>query len=163
MRRLHPLVKSPGLSAAVYTQTTDVEIEVNGLLTYDRAIIKLDEKRLTTANKQLYLPPPTVKPLIATSEQAPQDWRYTFDKPGKDWFESSYDDAQWKLGPGGFGTQGTPGATVKTVWNTPDIWLRRTIKLPDSNLERLSLSVHHDEDVQIYLNGVLAAEATGRS
>jgi hypothetical protein len=31
-----------GLSAAVYTQTTDVEIEVNGLLTYDREVLKLD-------------------------------------------------------------------------------------------------------------------------
>ena len=31
-----PLVADPGLSAAVYTQTTDVEIEVNGLMTYDR-------------------------------------------------------------------------------------------------------------------------------
>jgi hypothetical protein len=38
---LHPLIKK-GLSAAVYTQTTDVEIEVNGLMTYDRAVIKMD-------------------------------------------------------------------------------------------------------------------------
>src|SRR6185503_5777514 len=35
--RVHPLIGTPGLSAAVYTQTTDVEIEVNGLMTYDRA------------------------------------------------------------------------------------------------------------------------------
>ena len=35
--KLHPLTGAPGLSAAVYTQTTDVEIEVNGLMTYDRA------------------------------------------------------------------------------------------------------------------------------
>ncbi|HOL00011.1 MAG TPA: glycoside hydrolase family 2 TIM barrel-domain containing protein, partial [Paludibacteraceae bacterium] len=32
-----------GFSAAVYTQTTDVEVEVNGLMTYDREIIKMDE------------------------------------------------------------------------------------------------------------------------
>ena len=31
-----------GLAAAVYTQTTDVEIEVNGLMSYDRALIKMD-------------------------------------------------------------------------------------------------------------------------
>ena len=35
IRRLHPLI-GKGLSAAVYTQTTDVEVEVNGLMTYDR-------------------------------------------------------------------------------------------------------------------------------
>ncbi len=41
---------SKGFSAAVYTQTTDVEIEVNGLMTYDRKVIKLDEKRVRDAN-----------------------------------------------------------------------------------------------------------------
>ncbi len=39
-----------GLSAAVYTQTTDVETECNGLLTYDRAVAKLDPAVLQAAN-----------------------------------------------------------------------------------------------------------------
>jgi len=51
--KLRPLVAG-GLSAAVYTQTTDVEIEVNGLMTYDRAVIKMDAERITPANKSLY-------------------------------------------------------------------------------------------------------------
>jgi hypothetical protein len=38
---LAPLVKN-GLSAAIYTQTTDVEIEVNGFVTYDRGVEKMD-------------------------------------------------------------------------------------------------------------------------
>jgi hypothetical protein len=45
-----------GLSAAVYTQTTDVEIEVNGMMTYDRAVIKMDVKEARRINKG-YLPP----------------------------------------------------------------------------------------------------------
>jgi beta-galactosidase/beta-glucuronidase len=44
-----------GLSAAVYTQTTDVEIEVNGLMTYDRQMVKIDVKKAAEANKRLYL------------------------------------------------------------------------------------------------------------
>jgi beta-galactosidase/beta-glucuronidase len=44
-----------GLSAAVYTQTTDVEIEVNGLMTYDRAVIKMDPDSLYKINRG-YLP-----------------------------------------------------------------------------------------------------------
>lgn len=40
-------------SAAVYTQTTDVETEVNGLMTYDRRIVKLDEKRMHDINAAL--------------------------------------------------------------------------------------------------------------
>jgi beta-galactosidase/beta-glucuronidase len=43
-----------GLSAAIYTQTTDVEGEVNGLLTYDREILKIDKKKLRDLNLSLY-------------------------------------------------------------------------------------------------------------
>ena len=39
-----------GISAAVYTQTTDVEVEVNGLMTYDRKVIKIDEEQLRKVN-----------------------------------------------------------------------------------------------------------------
>ena len=42
-----------GFSAAVYTQTTDVEVEVNGLITYDRRVIKLDEKRVNEINSRI--------------------------------------------------------------------------------------------------------------
>ena len=42
-----------GFSAAVYTQTTDVEIEVNGLMTYDRKVIKLDEQNLKRVNTEI--------------------------------------------------------------------------------------------------------------
>ena len=40
-----------GFAAAVYTQTTDVEGEVNGLMTYDRKVIKLDVERLAKINR----------------------------------------------------------------------------------------------------------------
>ena len=39
--------------AAVYTQTTDVETEVNGIMTYDREVIKMDEERLRQENQRL--------------------------------------------------------------------------------------------------------------
>jgi len=42
-----------GFSAAIYTQTTDVEIEINGLMTYDRKVIKLDEKRIQKVNREV--------------------------------------------------------------------------------------------------------------
>ncbi len=47
--KLMPM-KMKGLSAAVYTQTTDVEGEVNGLMTYDRAITKIDPVKLARIN-----------------------------------------------------------------------------------------------------------------
>jgi hypothetical protein len=45
-----------GLSAAVYTQTTDVEGEVNGLMTYDRKVIKMPADKLKKLHDQFYLP-----------------------------------------------------------------------------------------------------------
>jgi beta-galactosidase/beta-glucuronidase len=45
-----------GLSAAVYTQTTDVEIEVNGLITYDRKVIKVPAAQLFKSNNKVYDP-----------------------------------------------------------------------------------------------------------
>ncbi len=50
--QLYKMIKS-GFSAAVYTQTTDVEGEVNGLMTYDRKIIKLEEDRVKEINQKI--------------------------------------------------------------------------------------------------------------
>src|SRR5262249_52261104 len=65
---LRPLLADPGLSAAVYTQTTDVETEVNGLLTYDRAELKIDEGTLAEVHNKFYLPPPVFETIVATSQ-----------------------------------------------------------------------------------------------
>ena len=48
--KLFPLIDEKGLSAAVYTQTTDVEIEVNCLMTDDRALVKMDLNKVAAAN-----------------------------------------------------------------------------------------------------------------
>ena len=42
-----------GFSAAVYTQTTDVEGEVNGLMTYDRKVIKINEAAIRKVNQEV--------------------------------------------------------------------------------------------------------------
>jgi len=55
IKALYPLVDK-GLAAAVYTQTSDCEVEVNGLMTYDRAVVKLDPARFANLNRG-FLPP----------------------------------------------------------------------------------------------------------
>jgi beta-galactosidase/beta-glucuronidase len=52
---LKPLIPQ-GLAAAIYTQTTDVEGEVNGLMTYDRRVIKFDSAKLYQLHRQLIEP-----------------------------------------------------------------------------------------------------------
>ncbi|SHE39483.1 glycoside hydrolase family 2 protein [Pedobacter caeni] len=49
--RVEQLMKYKGLSVAIYTQTTDVEHEVNGVLTYDRKVEKMETKRIKEANQ----------------------------------------------------------------------------------------------------------------
>ena len=159
IRRLHPLI-GRGLSAAVYTQTTDCEGEVNGLMTYDRAMVKIGVERLAKMNARLYLPPPIVKTLLATAAQKAAEWRYTIEKPADGWEKPGFDDSSWKTGKGGFGTEGTPGAVVGTAWRGKDIWIRRTFELKDVPAD-VQLLIHHDEDAEVYVNGVLAAKATG--
>ena len=48
-----PRMVPKGFSAAVYTQTTDVEGEVNGLMTYDRKVIKINEAEVRKANQEV--------------------------------------------------------------------------------------------------------------
>jgi hypothetical protein len=68
IEKLFPLIDSHGLSAAVYTQTTDVEIEVNGLMTYDREVVKMDWKKVAAANRRP-LPAKTTASAIAPALQ----------------------------------------------------------------------------------------------
>jgi hypothetical protein len=88
-------------------------------------------------------------------------WRYSLEKPGDGWFKPGFDAGSWKEGRAGFGTKGTPGAVVRTEWTSGDIWLRREFDLPDANVDNLRLLAHHDEDAEVFLNGVLAALLRG--
>jgi hypothetical protein len=154
-------LKEDRLCAAVYTQITDVETEANGLLTYDREVVKVDAERVAAANRGDFSKMPVVEMVVPTSKRKPQAWQYTFDKPDGRWFDAGFDDSSWKKGPGGFGTAGTPGAVVWTEWKTADIWIRRAVTLPEKLPVDLHLVMHHDEDAEIYVNGVLGARVKG--
>ncbi|MDR3108222.1 MAG: hypothetical protein LBU65_00855 [Planctomycetaceae bacterium] len=160
---LHPLI-AKGLSAAVYTQTTDVEVEVNGLMTYDRKIIKVDVAKFKASNDALHYPSPELRTILPTAVEAKSEWSYTTDEPNNGWEKADYDDASWKKGKGGFGTTITPNATVGTEWNTSDIWVRRTFELTADDVKvptKLLLSLFHDEDAEVYVNGVKVFEVKG--
>ena len=158
---LYPLIDEKGLSAAVYTQTTDVEVEVNGLMTYDRELVKMDSKRIAEANRGKLPPRPRTVEVVPTALTERPKWRYTTEKPGDDWFQPGFDASAWKEGNAGFGTRGTPGSVVRTEWKTDDIWLRRSFDLPVENTADLKLLLHHDEDAEVYINGVSVAQASG--
>ncbi len=123
-------------------------------------------KKWSSMDKQVvgtYAPlpqPPLVEPVVPTSEATPLAWRYTTDQPGPDFAEPDFDDKGWKTGEAGFGHGGT-GAKPRTDWDTADIWLRRSAEVPPGQHPNLYLRSWHDEDVEFYINGVLAASADG--
>jgi hypothetical protein len=150
-----------GLSAAVYTQLTDVETEVNGLMTYDRAMIKPHEDRVAAVHQKLHGPAPKIITLIPIAKDASVDWRYTTEKPDATWTQAAFNDTWWNTDTAGFGTEGTPGAMVRTKWETPDIWMRKNFNLSVSSFNEPHILIHHDEDAEIYINGQLVMTLPG--
>jgi len=148
---------SRGLSAAVYTETTDCENECNGLLTYDR-VMKADVRRIRAANVRAITQTLTLTDVVPASDVMAINWKYTTTAPAADWFAPQFDDAGWSNGPASFGTGG------RTPWKTPGLWLRREFTLDaltPAKLAQVVLNVSHRGDCEIYLNGVLAAKLNG--
>jgi hypothetical protein len=152
-----------GLSAAVYTELTDVESELNGLMTYDR-VVKADINKLFEINQRVINKNSYLTEILPTSLKDARNWKYTTSEPTSNWYTAAFDDSKWKQAEGGFGSGGTPGGNIRTNWNTSDIWMRQqfnpgnlTAELSDS----LVLLVHHDENCEIYINDVLACKLSG--
>lgn len=97
--------------------------------------------------------------LVATGKEGGAQWRYSTDQPDQNWFAPKFNDTAWKSGASGFGTA-DEGVTPRTVWNTTDIWMRKTVT-SNAWYRSLVVTAYHDQDLDIYLNGVLAAHVDG--
>lgn len=133
---------------------------------YDEKLWKKHADRDVTKAKGWAPMPEYIEPIItplvqyaANTKNVP--WTYVFEKPEEGWEKPDYDDSLWRRGPAGFGTSNTPNAHARTEWTTSDIWLRRTVTLPDTIPATIGITAHHDEDLDVYVNGVLAAVASG--
>ncbi|MGE3638564.1 MAG: DUF4965 domain-containing protein [Pirellulales bacterium] len=116
----------------------------------------------TSAGGYAQMPlPPVIVTQVPAADTAPAPWQFTTMRPDGDWKAPEFDASSWQLGAAGFGTYDTPGTNVQTVWNTPEIWLRRTFDVTDHADNELRLHVHHDEDAEVYINGVLAQRLRG--
>ena len=105
---------------------------------------------------------PLRRVLVPTAEKSPVPWRYTLDKPVGDWFKPDFNDSGWRQDAAPFGRE-EPSIARKpnAVWTRSDIWLRREFKLPPGKFTDLALLLHHDEDTEVYINGMLAVTASG--
>ena len=161
--RLQELQADKGLWMSVYTQITDVEQECNGILTYDRKVLKVSPAQQATMKAKIqrtinsrYKDATTIVP--AGDQSSNVQWRYTTSEPAEDWYTTDFNASSWKTGYAGFGGSG------RTAWSSSDIWIRRSFKINNFDVNRLQdlrLWLFHDEDAEIYINGVLAAKMTG--
>lgn len=146
------LLKSSGLSGAIYTQTTDVEIEVNGFLTYDRAISKMPVDFLRRVNMTAYQTPGKIETVLATADEKPSEWQYTFSNPGSGWQTGG--GTGWKTGMSGFGTPETPNTKIGTRWDGKEIWIRKDFEMSGMG-GKLWMKLYHDDNCEVYVNGKL--------
>ncbi|MDB6123100.1 MAG: Glutaminase [Pedosphaera sp.] len=132
-------------------------------LLYDKAVWqKWAGRDKTKATNWAPIPKaPKITTIISAADKGAAKWRYTITKPGNDWVKESFDALSWQEGWSGFGTKDTPGAVVGTDWRTSDIWLRREVEIPADKLQNLELWLHHDDDTEIYINGVEAMRCAG--
>jgi hypothetical protein len=161
LNKVKDLRDNKGLSAAVYTELTDVQIEINGLMTYDR-IPKVDFAKIAQANHFL-LKMPAYTVVVPTSEQIPQGWKFTTTKPSDDWAMPGFDDGQWSGAKGGFGSGSEP---IGTSWSTSDIWMRRHFNpgtITTDSIANLVVRDLHMGDVDVFINGVRAYTQRGQS
>ena len=97
-----------------------------------------------------------VKPVIGLATTNVWEGEYTEQTPVGEWTASSYDSNGWKHGNAAFGTKGNP--FLSTLWQTKDIWVRRTFDWPEEVArEHLFLQYSHDDNIEVYLNGTLLA------
>lgn len=130
---------------------------------YDRELwAKYAHRDRTKASGWAAMPePPVIVAVVPAADKTAVAWRFTTTKPDEGWMRSDFADNSWKAGPGGFGRADTPGAIVGTEWNSSDIWIRREFELSGEIPANIALWIHHDEDAEIYVNGVPAGRLRG--
>lgn len=97
---------------------------------------------------------PTYKAIVPLGQPSAGPARYTFTQPADGWQKPTFDDAAWKTGKAPFGSASTDGK--QTIWEGKDVWYRQSFTLNDLNFNKLLLDASHDDDVDIFFNGVLA-------
>ncbi|MDA1006095.1 MAG: PSD1 and planctomycete cytochrome C domain-containing protein [Verrucomicrobia bacterium] len=83
----------------------------------------------------------------------PTRWHYTTERPPSNWSEVGFraEDDKWRQGMVGIGSGG-PNQVVRTAWEGAEIWLQTTFQL-EKVPQSVRLSLYHDDDLEVYLNG----------
>lgn len=142
-----------GLSAAIYTQTTDVEGEVNGLVTYDREVVKFDGPALKALHDRIYRTDATTRVLVADAQDTPQRWKITAVAPAAAWTAPEFNDKSWNDASAPF-HMARDRKMGGTPWQVEKLWLRRSFDIDRIPANLWMATFNRVSAGTVYLNGV---------
>jgi len=130
---------SDNLNESTTKHWTGADHSLMGLLSVDGRLFKFLGQR-----------PSELQPILPDADLLPYECQYTETRPDSNWMKVDYDDSKWQKGKGLFGTS---NQEPQTVWQTKDIWIRRTFDVQPTTINELLLKAKYDDNVDIYLNG----------
>lgn len=125
-----------GIAAAVYTQTTDVEGEVNGMLTYDREMCKIDPQILRILHADLYTTLPEIKTISGDNQLSSNTVMVRTEEP------KFGQDEQWQTRTG-----------LVEMKKGDQMWFKKSFTITDK-ADGYYLSIWACAEIDIYINGV---------
>lgn len=140
LNNLYPLL-SRGLSAAIYTQTSDVEGEVNGLITYDRKFQKITDDEMKKMAQPLFEPINKASFIINDSEVKKSTLLVSKLKPGEGWNLHNPFDPHFKSHEGPYDLN-----------KGENLWAVNSFVL-EGKPDKMALKLLGQGDLKIYLNG----------
>jgi hypothetical protein len=102
---------------------------------------------------------PQYRAVIPTVREQPYRARYTFRKPAAGWEKPGFAAAAWREGPAPFTDNKSEHGTT---WTEGNVWVRRTVRVADPRTTGpLRVLMQHDDEAEVYLNGVLLTRQAG--
>jgi hypothetical protein len=140
INNIYPLL-ARGLSAAIYTQTSDVEAEVNGLMTYDRKFQKISDQLMKKLSEPLYAPVKKAVFIIKDSEEESASLFVSRSQPSNNWNLHNPFDPQFKEHKGPY-----------KLNKGDSLWAVNSFIVTDK-VEKMALKLFGQGDLKIFLNG----------
>ena len=102
---------------------------------------------------------PQYRAVVPTVREQPYQARYTFKQPAAGWEKPGFAATSWQQGPAPFTDNKSEHGTA---WTQGNIWVRRTVRVADPRTTgALRLLMEHDDEAEVYLNGVLLTKQPG--